>query len=116
MKYIMLRRQCENEPQDIPIIFPEFLNHRDVYKAVRETLALSRCQPVSAGTCAMVALSCDGKSDTLGLPSREDVDRRTINCYDYSRGVEIPTDGKTELMVMMGSAVALTELLKEATS
>lgn len=112
MKYVVFRRYGGGDPQDIPIIFPDFLTHSHVAHAIlKAILALGNASIVSAGTCDVVCLSCTGRSETLSVESRAE-DRTMINCYDYSRGLDVPNNPEIERMVMLGSANGLVEALK----
>jgi hypothetical protein len=106
MKYIMLKRGTGADEQLVPIMFPDFLNHVDVAKALMATLPLSQATPFSAGSCAILCLSTEGKSTTLGVPARDE-DAQVINVYDYSQGLDMPTNAGIEKMVLIGCASAI---------
>ncbi|WP_260524279.1 hypothetical protein [Serratia sp. PL7] len=90
MKYIMLR---VNKPmaREIPIIFPDNLVHADVVNAMRMLVAypgIEDATVVSAGYCNLnLSAECYGKSETLGISSRESDDSIVINTYDYTHGL-----------------------------
>lgn len=109
MKYIMLRRG----EQEVPVIFPEFLNHADVARVMTGVFELSTAKPVSAGTVEVMALATHGKSVTLGdLPARDE-DAATINCFDYLQGlVGMPNVSQTERLVLTAVLLALADRLE----
>jgi hypothetical protein len=86
MKYVMFVRQG----QLVPIIFPDFINHKDVVNAASHIFALSTAAPATAGTCEIYCTSTSGKSTSTELPSNPE-DAQTINVYDYCHGHEPPT-------------------------
>lgn len=109
MKYIILRRQ----DQDVPVIFPDFLNHNDVARQMRGVFDLSTPKPVSAGLIDLVALSTSGKSTTLELDARAE-DAATVTLYDYFQGIAgAPDLPKMERVVLTAVLRALAERLEE---
>lgn len=88
MKYIILKRKFAGCEQEIPIIFPNYLVHKDIATALLNSLSLSKCEVVSAGECNSLDLSVikDSKSDTLNLVSRKD-DEKIIQMHDYLAGI-----------------------------
>lgn len=93
MKYIMFERQG----QLVPVIFPDFINHREVANALTGHLTLSRAKPVSAGTCEVYCTSTSGASSTLEVEAKT-LDAQTINVYDYCHGMEPPTGTVVQLV------------------
>lgn len=83
MKYIMLRR----ENQDVPIVFPDFLNHRDVAARMMEIISLARARVVSAGNVRVLALETSGASSGLELDARPE-DAAIMTCWDLCAGME----------------------------
>lgn len=81
MKYIMFVRQG----QLVPIIFPDFMQHREVVNAISHTMSLAHAAPVTAGTCEIYCTSTNGSSESTQLTSRPS-DALTINVYDYCHG------------------------------
>jgi hypothetical protein len=106
MKYIMLKRGTGADEQLVPVIFPDFLNHIDVAKAMTAGLALSRATVLSAGSCAVLCMSAEGKSTTLGVEARHE-DAQVINVYDYCQGLDHPNAAGIERMVLVGCASAI---------
>jgi hypothetical protein len=108
MKYIMLKRG----DQEVPVIFPDFLNHNDVARQMRGVFELSTSQPVSAGMINVVALSTDGKSTTLELEARDE-DASIITTYDYFYGLTpMPNLAQTERLVLTAVLRGLVEQLQ----
>lgn len=108
MKYILIEfkqgRQDEKEPivRQFPFIFPDALVHADVYKtmcyAIREeSVENKHCNGgffahdfkcVSAGSISSTCLNgFYGKSETLGVKSREKLDDMHIGMLDYNHGI-----------------------------
>jgi hypothetical protein len=98
MKYVMFVRQG----QLVPIIFPDFINHKDVVNAVSHIFALSTAAPVTAGTCVIYCTSTEGKSTSTQLPSKSS-DAQVINMYDYCHGmVDAPPTAEMIQMARLG--------------
>jgi hypothetical protein len=80
----------------VPVIFPDLLVHADVAHAmelvVKSTLAPKtklKVKTTSAGECRLDNVLCHGESESLGgLQSRERLDARCIEMYDYLHGLE----------------------------
>lgn len=95
MKYIVIEIKAHGITREMPIIFPEALVHLDVANQMiallRATNQGSRVRPISAGFLSSLDapghLLCTGKSETLGLESREGIDARLIRMMDYMHGV-----------------------------
>lgn len=89
MKYIMVRRVLGKIPnevvQDVPIIFPDFIIHADMYHMSRRLIGL-KCVPISAGEIQLLSVVCFGKSESLDVEARES-DGPVIETYDYLRGI-----------------------------
>lgn len=97
MKYVMIEIPAHGElpARRVPVIFPDLLVHADVAHAmelvVKSTLGPRvRVKPktTSAGECRLDNVLCHGSSETLGLESRERLDARCIEMYDYLHGIE----------------------------
>lgn len=86
MKYVMIRRGN----QVLPIIFPDYLVHDDVAKSIIDLLAKRdgpKLQPrkaVAAGEVTIFDAKCEGRSETLGLASRGQVDSFSIKLGHYA--------------------------------
>ena len=93
MKYVVLKVDAPIERR-FPVIFLNFMVHADVAFSFRESLARhlkideSLIAIASAGELNLVLneVRCSGKSETLGVESRED-DGRLIQMYDYLGGL-----------------------------
>jgi hypothetical protein len=81
MKYIMFQRG----DQLVPVIFPDFITHREVAKALQSHMTLSRTTIASAGSCEVYCMSTTGESSTLDKPSIAG-DAQIISTYDYTHG------------------------------
>lgn len=103
MKYIMLKAHGRL----VPFIFPEFLIHDEVAKAVREILDpnLQPSTVESAGKVNLYVVSTFDKSGTLAVSSKPE-DASVINCYDYANGMDVPLDRMRQL-VLISHASAL---------
>lgn len=94
MKYIVLEVSLANIPQlEIPIVFPDILVH-----AIVAEHQLAACLKHYPGATAKAIAAgdvkfewdgprCFGKSESLQLTSREDVDSNLIRRCDYSHCV-----------------------------
>lgn len=85
--YVVLSLNGESLTREIPIIYPDFISHIDIVRAALAIEGLEGAVPVSAGSLDVATGHCFGKSETLGLVSREDDDRRLINSYPYFHGL-----------------------------
>lgn len=91
MKYVMLEVEIgDGLVKKVPIIFPDFMIHEDLYSAVAKILYdhhdMKHIKPVSAGDVNIRVDSCHGQSITLKVKSdKEDV--TTINMYNYCHGM-----------------------------
>lgn len=91
MKYIVLRYQLGSLGLvEYPIIFPNCLVHAQVAEAIRQQgMAPGRfVGAVSAGEINSMSLTpqCYGKSETLKVSSRGDIDDALIATMDYLHG------------------------------
>jgi hypothetical protein len=71
--------------QLVPVIFPDFITHREVAKALQSHMTLSRTTIASAGSCEVYCMSTTGESSTLDKPSIAG-DAQVISTYDYTHG------------------------------
>lgn len=97
MKYVMIEVPAHGElpARRVPVIFPDMLVHADVAHAmelvVKSTLAPKakiKVKTTSAGECRLDDVVCHGGSETLNVDSRERLDARVIEMYDYLHGIE----------------------------
>ena len=72
--------------REIPIIYPDILVHSDVAEAMLKVPGMEKFKPISAGSCTLMACSCEGGSSTLKLKSRKG-DHNLINNYPYWHGI-----------------------------
>lgn len=91
LKYVILSQDMSKDTaQEFPIVFPNFLNHDDVAKAMQRVIERNKKGPahiVSAGFCHMSMLSTFGRSETLNLESRGKSDSEIMNQYPYFHGI-----------------------------
>ena len=92
MKYIMLEVvPYEGAPleQHVPIIFPDQLTHSCMFEAVMRSKDFRRnhVSVVSAGFINLDDCTVYGRSETLGVASREQ-DTETIRNYEYYHGIQ----------------------------
>lgn len=96
MKYIVCRVLHDEEPfLDIPILFPDMLVHAMVFTQMRALLEMQYFKAskkttviaLSAGELSSMpfdcSMMCSGKSDSLGVKSREETDDQLIRMTDY---------------------------------
>lgn len=87
MKYIVLETEQDN-PQKVPLIFPDFLVHSEMARHLREAIRRHlgvESKAVSAGNIVFEDVVTTGKSETLKLTSRDE-DAKMIAMYDYLKG------------------------------
>ena len=95
MKYIILQTVVSNTvdvTREYPIVFPNSLVHSDVAEHMQHLLLREHgvtSIAVAAGDLNLVGLNlnCSGKSETLNLDSREDIDSALISMHDYYHGI-----------------------------
>lgn len=91
MKYIVLK--TENMiGRELPIIFPSILVHSDVAELMQTHISMTtrtKTKVVSAGEINLFGgeVLCSGKSTTLNISSRKDIDEELIKMYNYFHGV-----------------------------
>lgn len=90
MKYVVLSIKNKNGMTiESPIVFPELLVHKHVSDKIVELMQTyfpeAEIKPIAAGDLSSMSFEggCDGKSDTLGLTSRQEEDDRLISMCDY---------------------------------
>ena len=89
MKYIMFRRQVGDMQQDIPVMFPNTLNHSEVAEALKNAVRVNGGPDpvvVGAGEVILAGATCVGSSESLGVKSRGRVDARIIDYGEYTGG------------------------------
>lgn len=93
MKYIMLEFTIGTSTKvNYPVIFPEQLTHSEVAKHMihmitRDFKVKDEVKVISAGQTIVDVLGCSGRSETLGISSREKADEWIINQMDYMHGI-----------------------------
>lgn len=88
MKYIIFEVPMASLVCDMPIIFPNSMAHSEVAAGFGFIVAAhkwdhNRVKAISAGEFNIDTGECSGRSDSLGLDSRGDVDTRIIAMSDY---------------------------------
>ena len=91
MKYVIVEAVKEDSELkcEVPIVFPNFMVHEDMAKALSKVLLDQHgfdSKPIAAGEYNIMSGSCSGRSDTLNLESRGNVDEQVINLNDYGFG------------------------------
>lgn len=89
MKYVMLSVEVAGITKMVPIIFPDFMIHEDVAKAVRSILTEThKFTPKieSAGDIDLGVCECSGRSETLKIESHPR-DSVTVSQYTYFHGL-----------------------------
>ena len=99
MKYIVCRVKRNGKTvMDVPVVFPDFLVHAMVFAQMRALLetqyfkasAKTEVVALSAGELSSTGFAvsatdglCHGRSDTLGVKSRGELNDRLIHMADY---------------------------------
>ena len=83
MKYIVL----DDGERELPIIFPDDMNHIDIATAITNLDEYKSCRLVAGGFIQVGPSLCSGSSKTLAINSRPE-DQALINGYDYSHGIK----------------------------
>lgn len=81
MKYIVIECKVGNETREIPIIFPDVIVHADMAKILTSSPGiLHGGKSVSGGFVFSLdtASECFGRSESLGISSRKEIDRALI--------------------------------------
>ncbi len=93
MKYIVLKTNINGKiVREVPIIFPKDLIHSDVAEHMMHMIIVSNkhtpihVEVVSAGFIHVDEVVCSGKSETLDIKSRKEVDDKLISEYDFQHG------------------------------
>ena len=89
MKYIMFETKIGGITKKIPIIFPDFMVHKEVKNMINRILERQwkDIKAVNAGEINIPSGCCPfGKSETLNLYSSPD-DGKIIDEYDYYHGI-----------------------------
>lgn len=88
MKYIVLKRTWHSYQQEVPIIFPMELNHKEVFDSIKNVDGMKNAVLVSAGFLnIMEAPHCFGNSDALSSTSRGQIDANMIRNYVNNHGM-----------------------------
>jgi hypothetical protein len=87
VKYVVLQRQHCGLPQDVPVIFPDYLIHAQVAAVIGALPGMEKAKPVSAGSLASFGIDAEplGFSESLNLAAREE-DGAIIKMHDYLCG------------------------------
>lgn len=83
----MFQSEIQGMKRKIPIIFPSFLNHIDVAKALKGLDGIKTSKVYSAGEIHVEVDKEHGKSTTIGIGSKNG-DAEIINSIDYFHGIE----------------------------
>ncbi len=89
--YVILQVETHGLKRELPVIFPDILVHADMAKAVQAVCSqyFQKSKPVAAGQLDFDGgVECHGKSSTLQLKSRGDVDRNLIIAMPYFHGIK----------------------------
>jgi hypothetical protein len=100
MKYIVCQVQRNGKPFiNVPVVFPEILVHAMVFAQMRSLLEMqyfsndhkTEVIPLSAGDFSSTSFPdeqfCHGKSESLGVKSREKEDDTLLSMSDYGAGM-----------------------------
>lgn len=91
MKYIVMEVELtKGHKLEIPILFPDILVHDTIAKQMvhmlyRQFLSSSDVRCVAAGFVASIdmQISCHGRSESLNIASRGEIDSDLIKMTDY---------------------------------
>lgn len=91
MKYIMFECKSKEITRHVPVIFPDFIVHKDfaeyVTHALRREHRFDSVIAVSAGFYDPPTMQCSGESETMKLKSKGKADGRIIKMYNYFHGI-----------------------------
>lgn len=90
MKYIVMQVEQAGTTREFPVLFPAELGHIDVFEALKlKCPELTQAKAVSGGEISSTNIDsgCHGRSSTLNLNSREEVDDALIRMRDYTSGI-----------------------------
>lgn len=90
MKYIVISKTVGTITREFPVVFPNELSHVEVAEALLQKCPeLSNGKVVGAGemSCMDIDPNCHGRSATLNVNSREEVDDSSFTMRDYTGGV-----------------------------
>jgi hypothetical protein len=79
-KYIIIEKSCN----DLPIIFPEFINHRDMVNPNDKVISAGFVK-FYVNESGNVDISCYGESVSLDVKSRGDIDTKLMERYILNR-------------------------------
>lgn len=103
-KYVMIKTEQRGQLKDspvierwVPILFPAVLVHSDVARRMIHGMGCDQNlmgTTVSAGFCRFVdeGVECYGRSESLNLDSRPEIDSRIISEYHTMSGIVRPAD------------------------
>ena len=91
MKYVIVEatKPDSSLKVELPLVFSNFMVHADMAEALSKVLLEKHgfeSKPVAAGEYNIISGSCHGRSTTLNLASRGNVDEQVINLNDYGFG------------------------------
>lgn len=96
MKYIVVRATSSNGVDDvqtdIPVIFADSLVHKDVANYTCHMLMFddqnvtSNTEVISAGFVELLPFRCHGRSDSIGIDSRGQLDTELMLRYEFTSG------------------------------
>ncbi len=92
MKYVMAEVRQGDSAKAVPLLFPNFLVHREMATVFRRALRRHGFEEVSFGSAGEVdfgiggGFECSGRSETMQLEARTE-DARIIELYDYLHGL-----------------------------
>ena len=94
----MLKSKFAGVDKLIPIIFPDFMVHADIDKAIKDlllTVHRLESETFSAGDINIISCACSGESSSLRVQS-QDIDTDVIEMYDYLHGLIDAGDSEVE--------------------
>ncbi len=92
MKYIVMRVMLENSQFEMPFTFPDMINHDQYFEQMQHMLLMNHSassEIVSAGFCNFFTsqMQCSGRSETLNIESRLNVDDMLLQNFNYNQGL-----------------------------
>lgn len=92
MKYIVIQQTMGTITREFPILFPNELSHSEVADSLlKGCFELKDGKLVGAGemSCMDIEPNCSGRSSTLNVNSREELDDQAFVMRDYTMGVTL---------------------------
>lgn len=91
MKYLVIEVDLGSFKMEMPFVFPSHMIHDEMAKSIKHNMAMIHqwmdTKVVSAGEISIESASCYGKSETLNIGSRGELDAQLIMYHNYGVGM-----------------------------